>query len=155
MPVTIIGDVNLITNLRRLGSYPAARDADKIALLSLDPLVRMTNARAPRPQLKTGAVARKRRGGSGKGRREYWVAFRRGMPMRIAHLVEFGTQPHSVKWGASVRKGIFVGEPPMHPGTPPFPFFRPAFEQTKNEVIKLFGDLFYAGMIQAVRTLRR
>lgn len=56
-----------------------------------------------------------------------------GGAINTAHWVEFGTQRHSVKPGASVRRGIFVGHTPMHPGNRPNPFFGPAFEAKGDE----------------------
>lgn len=46
---------------------------------------------------------------------------------RVAHLVEFGTAPH------------MVGDK-LHPGAAAAPFLRPAFEETKDEVIRRFGE---------------
>ena len=51
------------------------------------------------------------------------------------HWVEFGTQKHSVKAGASIRRGIHVGEAPMHPGNPARPFFEPAY-QAKGDLAR-------------------
>jgi HK97 gp10 family phage protein len=48
---------------------------------------------------------------------------------REAHLVEFGTAPH---FEPKINH--------MHPGADPKPFMRPAFEETKEEVVKIFGD---------------
>lgn len=45
---------------------------------------------------------------------------------RVAHLVEFGTAPHVV-------------DGKLHPGAAAAPFLRPAFEETKDEVVRLFG----------------
>ncbi len=56
-----------------------------------------------------------------------------GGAINTAHWVEFGTQKHSVKPGASVRRGIFVGHAPMHPGNRANPFFGPAFEAKGEE----------------------
>ncbi|MBO6511776.1 MAG: hypothetical protein JJ979_25380, partial [Roseibium sp.] len=56
-----------------------------------------------------------------------------GGAMNTAHWVEFGTQKHSVKKGASIRRGVFVGHQPMHPGNRPNPFFAPAFEAKGEE----------------------
>lgn len=43
--------------------------------------------------------------------------------VRTAHLVEFGTAPHP-------QGGIFAGT--MHPGTPPQPFFYPAYRARRR-----------------------
>lgn len=53
---------------------------------------------------------------------------------RLGHLIEFGTAPHMEKTGS--------GQAWMHPGSRAFPFMRPAFQSTKDEVIRLFGENF-------------
>lgn len=50
----------------------------------------------------------------------------KGPGYRKAHLVEFGTSPHPIGEG-------------MHPGQAAAPFMRPAFEETKDEMIDVFG----------------
>lgn len=44
--------------------------------------------------------------------------------VRYAHLVEFGTAPHQ-------NEGMFAGT--EHPGTPPQPFFFPAYRLTRKK----------------------
>lgn len=45
---------------------------------------------------------------------------------RLLHLLEFGTVPHLINgW--------------LHPGTRAQPFLRPAFEETKDEVVEILG----------------
>jgi len=48
---------------------------------------------------------------------------------REAHLVEFGTAPH---FQPELHR--------LHPGAQAKPFLRPAFEETKGEAIKRFGE---------------
>src|SRR5688500_1664167 len=48
-------------------------------------------------------------------------------PVRSAHLIEFGTAPRAQGDG-------------IHPGFPPKPFLTPAYESTKQEVVKRFGE---------------
>lgn len=45
----------------------------------------------------------------------------------VGHLVEFGTAPHY----QPNRNG---GQ--WHPGARPYPFMRPAYEETKNEIVE-------------------
>lgn len=69
---------------------------------------------------------------------------------RIAHLVEFGSAPHTIKAKAAARVGRaakdalrFAGaggefgyaETVEHPGATPSPFMRPAFEETQDQVL--------------------
>lgn len=48
---------------------------------------------------------------------------------RSAHLVELGVSPH---FQPELNR--------MHPGAPAKPFLRPAFEETKDEAVKRFGE---------------
>ncbi|QQS08677.1 MAG: HK97 gp10 family phage protein [Phycisphaerales bacterium] len=52
-------------------------------------------------------------------------------PRAYAHLVEFGTRPHAVGKGSRLSKGRAGGA--MHPGTPPQPFIRPAYDTKRGE----------------------
>jgi len=146
----VTGLNELKRNLKSVSEVPSGGRLDEIAQASLVPLRDATNRGAPRPSLRQGAVIRKMRS-SGMYVREYWVAFRRGMPMRIAHLVELGTAPHSLAKGASRRYGIMQDVPPFHPGTPPEPFFRPAYESTKDEVQESFAASLWGAITSAVR----
>lgn len=47
--------------------------------------------------------------------------------VREAHLVEFGTAPHSVAKGARRKKGYLQDKGPHHPGAAPHHFFLPGF----------------------------
>lgn len=60
-----------------------------------------------------------------------------GDAINTAHWPEFGVQAHSVKPGASIRQGRFVGHTPMHPGHAARPFFRPAYDQKGPVAIKV------------------
>ena len=50
----------------------------------------------------------------------------KGPGYRKAHLIEFGTAPHMIG-------------PRMHPGARAFPFMRPAFEETSEQAVDIFG----------------
>jgi HK97 gp10 family phage protein len=49
------------------------------------------------------------------------------VPAYYAHLVEFGTQPHHIGKGSSIRQSRRSGR--MHPGARPKPFLRPAWDE--------------------------
>lgn len=149
----IRGVSDLTRNLKVITGVPTGARLDEIAATALEPLRDATNSGAPRPSLRSGAVIRKMKS-SGQFVRTFWVAFRRGMPMRIAHLVEFGTAPHSLAKGASRRYGIMQDVPPFHPGTPPEPFFRPAYEATKAEVSQSFGAGVWNSITSVIRGAR-
>ena len=150
MGAIIKGDAELKRTLRRLMTRPSTREMDAIALAALQPLVEETRARAPLASLSAGVRVRRTRG-NGRNFREYWVAFARGMAMRIAHLVEFGTAPHSLFPGASRRRNRFQHLPPFHPGTAPEPFFRPAYESTKDRVVQRYAELAWSVIQAAIK----
>lgn len=58
---------------------------------------------------------------------EVWLSFTK-RARKLAHLVEFGTAPH-------FQPGLGI----FHPGARPFPFARPAFEETKDETVDMVG----------------
>ena len=140
---TVRGDREIIRNIRRAYQAAGGRALDDNLRDSLQPLKEQTeeNARALRnyvgkypaffPQpfrgrqnldrgVRIGRVA-----AESSLHREYWVAFK-GRSRKLAHLVEYGTAPH---FQPNFRGGF------MHPGASPHPFFRPAFESTKDQVI--------------------
>lgn len=148
--VKLTGVSDLKRNLREVSNSPTGKVLDAICAEALEPLRDETNNRAPRAALRNGAVIAKI-SGQGQYRRTFWVAFRRGIAMRIAHLIELGTAPHSLAKGASRRYGIMQDVPPFHPGTPAEPFFRPAYDNTAPEVIERFGKRLWAVMTSSIR----
>jgi HK97 gp10 family phage protein len=50
-------------------------------------------------------------------------------PVKYAHLLEFGTAPHY-----QPGRGV------VHPGSRPEPFLTPAYFETREQVVKRFGD---------------
>lgn len=54
-------------------------------------------------------------------------------PTQYAHLVEFGTRPHSVARGARLKKKKGRTSKP-HPGARPRPFLQPAFDALKESM---------------------
>jgi HK97 gp10 family phage protein len=60
-----------------------------------------------------------------------------------AHFVEFGTAGYSVKKGKN--KGRFI------PGQRPQPFMRPAFNDTKDAIIKIYADDFREVLYKYIR----
>ena len=71
-------------------------------------------------------------------------------PAKYAHLVEFGTKPHPIGKGikAKARRALsrilssagISAQRGMHPGTPPRPFLRPAFEQNASRSMGIIED---------------
>lgn len=147
--VTFKGADHLVKNFVALERAAGRRELDGVFAHALEPLRSETEARAPRRTLKRGVVIAKRSKVS-QFVREFWVSFKRGDAMRIAHLIEFGTAPHSLARGASRRKNFLQDQPPFHPGTRPHPFFRPAFESTKDEVFETAGRGLWALMMHQI-----
>lgn len=57
-------------------------------------------------------------------------------PRNYAHLVEFGTKPHSLR---SKKHGDSDSRPArMHPGSRPRPFMRPALDNKRAEAIEVY-----------------
>ena len=147
---TVRGAEQLNANLSRLSVVPTGAALEDVLRGALEPLAHEVAARAPRPSLRRGvAIATTSR--RSRFQRVLWVSFRRSMAMRIAHLVEFGTAPHSLARGSSRRKGIGQDRPPFHPGTPAEPFMRPAFEAKKDDVLIAARRGFWGLILGAVR----
>lgn len=79
----------------------------------------------------------------GGGRRKRTTKLGPGTPraVRIAHLVELGTAPH---WQPNRNGGQW------HPGARPYPFMRPAFEATQDEVLQEFEEAIWRGITREV-----
>lgn len=84
-----------------------------------------------------------------------------------AHLVEFGTASHIVRSGVRGRKksptdkavlsdgDVIFGKEVVHPGSSPRPFMRPAFDQMKEESLRLLVKEIAAELVKAVKRLRK
>lgn len=140
---TVRGDREIIRNIQRAYRSINGQFLDQSVPQALEPMREQTedNARAlrnyvgkysaffPQPykrvkHLDEGVRIAKIKG-TGNQQREYWVAFH-GRARKLAHLVEFGTAPH---FQQNFKGGFH------HPGSSPRPFFRPAFESTKDDVM--------------------
>lgn len=62
------------------------------------------------------------------------------VPVKYAHLVEFGTAPHIVVKRGFRRDGTYFERRAEHPGTAARPFLRPAFEGSKSSVADALGN---------------
>lgn len=89
---------------------------------------------------------------------EAWGGSSRGFiyPRNYAHLVEYGTGPHSL----DPQGGRVGGGPPrMHPGSRPQPFFRPAIDTTKSQVMSaiagVMGEELEKIRVKAAQKARR
>ena len=66
-----------------------------------------------------------------------------GTNVEYATDVEYGSGPHEIvaknkKVLANKKKGIIFGRRVKHPGSPPRPYLRPAFENNKKRVAEFF-----------------
>lgn len=148
---TVRGDREIIANMRRARAAVGGRNLDRNMRSALEPMKDRTveNAkqrRQPRQpkggHLDQGVVVVQHKSMSPL-HKEYWISFRK-RARKIAHLVEYGTAPH-----AQPRRGI------MHPGARPYPFFRPAFETTKHQVVKELSQEVWRRINQALIGARR
>lgn len=160
--IILRGDKQLRANLRAMQKLYTPKFMDDALDYATAPLVRatMNNARplrdfagkyigfpdpaTPRKggHLDEGVVAQPV--GGGRRSRTWWVAFGR-RAMKLAHLVEFGTKPHFQR---RFRGGY------MHPGASPHPFFRPAYESTKHEVLRRLAMKVAFSLGTAVASMR-
>lgn len=76
---------------------------------------------------------------------EYWLGFHK-RARKIAHLVEYGTAPH---YQPNFKGGFH------HPGAAAHPFFRPAFESTKSDVVAEVGRRTWARIAGSLVGARR
>jgi hypothetical protein len=144
---TLTGDKELIANMRRAYNSVGGAALDANMKLALVPMRDETanNARAHRQNhtpigghLDEGVVIA-RQDARGPLYRVYWVSFAK-RARKIAHLLEFGTAPH---WQPHRHM--------MHPGARPFPFFRPAFEATKQETVETVAKTAWQRIATAVK----
>lgn len=79
----------------------------------------------------------------------YFLSVVAGKKSFYAHMLEFGTKPH---WIYPKKAGGMLAIPRpggkieftksiYHPGSRKFPFFGPAFDNKRYEVIKVYGDI--------------
>lgn len=79
-------------------------------------------------------------------------------PRSYAHLVEFGTAPHTVSKGSKLKgryqvRALQYGI--QHPGAKPHPFIRPAFDTKKEEALQVVADRIRRDIETAVTTGQR
>ncbi len=72
---------------------------------------------------------------------------------QYSHFVEYGTAAHPIGSGDLTnetllgRKGaVRKAKGANHPGARPQPFLRPAYDETKDRVIKIMGDILADGV---------
>lgn len=142
---TVRGDKEIIANIRRAQRSVGGSFMTSAMREALEPMKEKTeeNARPlrnfvgkysdffPQPtkarkggHLDQGVVVAVRENKSAL-RKVLWVSFRK-RARKLAHLVEFGTAPH---FQPNFKGGF------QHPGAEPHPFFRPAYESTKGDVV--------------------
>lgn len=147
----VSGDKEIRANLRAVRAAVGGRTMDADIVTSLEPMREQTAENAykhrqphnpPGGHLDEGVVIAKRNS-RGPLYREFWVTFK-GRARKLAHLLEFGTAPHP-----QPNRGIF------HPGARAFPFFRPAFEETKQEVALTLGQRVWGRISGAVKRVSR
>ena len=79
------------------------------------------------------------------------VAMRYANPANYIHLVEFGTKPHTIGGGASLRKQVKGGA--THPGTKPLRFLERAWNAARGTFMSVFGSKLNEGVRREVAKL--
>jgi len=83
----------------------------------------------------------------------------KGGKSQLAHLVEFGTRPHTIPVRmvrTASGKTYFMRsnwKTVQHPGARARPFLRPAFDSNKHRAVKIFGKELERGIKKSVRKL--
>ena len=77
----------------------------------------------------------------------------------LAHLVEFGSAPHTIeakpgKVLADSKTRKVFGRKVSHPGTPPKPFLRPAADTKAGEALQVIGDTLGDAIIKIAQKQR-
>lgn len=109
------------------------------------PLIAAAKARVPKSQGDTeksiGGIAGR---GGGRGEQRY-IGPRRGGPFKgyAGHLIEYGTGPRKQKDGTN------TGSMPAHP------FMRPAYEETKNQIVDIIKQACAAIIADGFRAVTR
>lgn len=135
MRMMIRGDKELRATLRRLSNLQK-NSVNEAMQDALEPMKTATENNAMRLRqpgspvgghLDQGVISVYLPQISTRTRNVWWLSFTK-RARKIAHLVEFGTAPHD-----QPRRGI------RHPGARPKPFFRPAYDATKNATLIRLG----------------
>jgi hypothetical protein len=89
-------------------------------------------------------------------------------PAKIAHLIEFGTEPHEIHLSGPVQIRVWLGAGEEasgyygdrwvagtihHPGSAPKPFLRPALVEQKDNVIARYRSRIIKGVDEETRKL--
>lgn len=76
------------------------------------------------------------------------------VPSKYAHLVEYGTRPHTLGKDSKLTRKDGSGEEKQHgkrhPGAKAKPFLRPAFEATKDRAIEVAKEAMAEGVKEAL-----
>ncbi|CAN5480509.1 HK97 gp10 family phage protein [soil metagenome] len=148
--MTLTGAKELEAALRALPDRITANVVQRALMKAGEPIAADARARAPvrsgrlrdRITVAKTLSKRQRRGrGKWKGAVEAFIG---ASPARHAHLVEFGTGPR-----VSKKTGKSSGEMPAHP------FMRPAWEAGKDKLLNDLGELLWAEIERAAKSLAR
>jgi HK97 gp10 family phage protein len=72
-------------------------------------------------------------------------------PAKIMHLVEFGTQPHSVAKDSQASQGNVAHAASLHPGSIAQPSLRPAYEEEKGRMEADYARGCQEGLAEELR----
>ena len=129
---------------RQLSQRPTTRQMKAARQQALKPLVAAAKqSLASNGSNKTGKLSASL-GVAEKGKDTTSAGPIRGKKHATAgHLVEFGTAPH---WQPNRGGGQ------MHPGAQAKPFLRPAYEATKDEIVRQTGEAVLNSVLKGIKT---
>lgn len=158
---------------KALGQLPKATGKNvlrRVALKAMEPVAQDMRAHAPEGMEDDDIIVTTRRpkGGGREPRKSTVEVFAGPKTSKKGHLTEFGTAPHTIhakktnKGGRMVfyADGRIVSTPVVHhPGTPPRPFARPAWDENAptlphNVGADLFAEIKKAADRQARKQAR-
>ena len=154
MRIEIIGDKELLTKLRQLGSAVAGNALKEAAMAGAEIVVDAAKARAPR-RTGQGAETIHAEFIDTKGDSitvDVGPDLKKGFHLKF---VEFGTPPHTIRPKRKKALAFPGGAHPVrvihHPGTPARPFMRPAIDENEGRVRDKVGQVLKSKIDQVTR----
>lgn len=179
--ISLVGDKELIAKLNSLGSKVYRKVIKQASRKAFAPVIKSAREKAPKESgLLKKSIGVKQKAYPRNGRFVTIVGPRTGFaktvvvntpfgpkkikrdPVKYAHLVEFGTQAHSLSQGAENRiRGnseenrigfaIAMQGGNDHPGATAKPFMRPAFDGNESRAKQIMRSELAAGVVREAR----
>lgn len=163
--ITGIGELD--AKLKKLGDRQFRKTTRKASNKAMTPMVKATKRNVhKRTGLLKKSIGKKQKTYKTAGVILTIVGARTGFkdaetgedPAKIAHLIEFGVQPHAIQAGGVVLSDIgtgadgeVFGSSVNHPGFAGFSFQRKAFDSTKSQTMSVYIREMKAGIDQEAK----